>query len=187
MRPSWRCLAALQAVFLAAALGCGDEDGGGCGPAPEKKQEEQAPGPSAAGRASGGAGPAPELKTTQGKRSVPDAYRRPGARDADNEREDRALKKPSVAKSSASKEGDAPAAMPLTPPPVKVLRRRVDGVADRVETHCRMMASSPDGDCAGSKNYLEIKTRCCPDGLVERCRPVTDGVIIVGRGCAPNP
>lgn len=175
-----KLLAVLQAVALSASLGCGDEEGGGCGPAPEKKQEEQAA-PSAAGRAAGGSGPAPELKTTQGKRSVPDAYRRPGSRDAEGEKSARTISKPKIEKSTEA----APGVMPLAPPPVKVLRRDVDGIRDRVEIRCRMMAASPDGDCAGSANYLEIKTRCCPDGLVERCRSVPEGVVIVGRGCEP--
>lgn len=183
MTSRWRLLAAVQAAFLSAALGCGDEEGGGCGPAPEKKQEEQAA-PSAAGRAAGGSGPAPELKTTQGKRAVPDAYRREGARDADGEKSDKAISKPKIAKSTEAAPSAA-AGLPLTPPPVKVMRRKVDGIVDRVEIKCRMMAASPDGDCAGSANYLEIKTRCCPDGLVERCRSVPDGVVIVGRGCEP--
>ncbi|UPT74601.1 MAG: hypothetical protein M0D55_02375 [Elusimicrobiota bacterium] len=121
---------------------------------------------------------------------MPRAYQRPesGARDRDAERSDRGISKPKIAKSTeAAAAAAVPAAMPLKPPPVKVLRRKVDGVPDRVEISCRMLAADPGPECATSSNYLEIKLRCCPDGAVERCRPTRDGVVIVGRGCEPAP
>ena len=50
-----------------------------------------------------------------------------------------------------------------------------------------LQAVSLDGQCASAKNYIEIKQRCCPDGLVERCRTALGGVVIVGRGCEKTP
>lgn len=176
-----RLLALLNAFFLLGAFACGDEDGGGCGPAPAKKEEQQSAGGGGGGAPHGGGGRAPELITQDKKGRVPKAYQRPGAYDKEDARENRDLHKPVIAKSTA------PVAMPLARIPVKITKRKMDGVADRVELTCKILPISDDGKCAGAKNYLEIKERCCPGGLVERCDASPEGVTIVGRGCEPAP
>ena len=178
MNSKVRLLATLSAFFLLTAYGCGDEDGG-CGPAPQKKEEPAAPG--IGGAPSGGGGRAAELITSDKKGRVPKPYQRQGAYDKENDKSDRKITKPVIAVSST------PAAMPLARIPVKVTKRRVDGIVDRVELICKILASSADGRCANSANYIEIKARCCPGGLVERCESTTGGVLIVGRGCEPAP
>ena len=71
-------------------------------------------------------------------------------------------------------------------PIATIIKRRMDGVADRVEIKCRILSASPDGSCSGSANYDEIKERCCPGGLVERCKATSTGIVLVGRGCEPG-
>jgi hypothetical protein len=171
-----RLLAVLNAVFFLSTLGCGDE-GGSCGPAPEKKEEAPAAG-GASGNTGGGSGSS-ELITSDKKGRVPKPYQRP-----------KSAYEPEAPKSTATI--SAPV-IPLSPaarrarslPIASVTKRRLDGVKDRVEIKCRILASSPDGMCAGSANYDEIKERCCPHGLVERCQATSTGVILVGRGCDP--
>ena len=177
MRSRFRLLAVFNAVFLLAALGCGDE-GGGCGDPPKK---EETPGGGGFGSApkGGGSGTAPELITTDKRGNVPKPYQRPdGAQDT--VKSTATLSKPEIAVSSVTVRRPAPAR-------VKVTRRKVDGIADRVELTCKIKAVALDGQCASAKNYLEIKERCCPGGLVERCRLVLGGVVLVGRGCDPTP
>jgi len=179
MNSRLRRLAALHALLLLAAFGCGDE-GGGCGPAPEKK-EEQAGGPAAPSGGSQGSGAA-ELVTSDKKGRVPKPYQRPpSAYDKGKNAEETAkstatISKPIIALSPAAQKARA---LPIA----RVTKNRVDGVIDRVEVQCRILAASPDGDCAGSANYDEIKERCCPGGLVERCKASSTGVTLVGRGC----
>lgn len=186
MRSSLRLLAAVNALLLLSAFGCGDE-GGSCGPAPEKTEE--AP-PAAAGPSggSGGGSGAAELITSDKKGRVPKPYQR--ARSAYEPAKSTAtISKPVIPAKSTAAVSKAEAA--LSPslrrasslPIATVVRRRVDGVIDRVEVACRILATSSDGSCAASANYDEIKARCCPNGLVERCRTTSIGVVLVGRGC----
>ena len=151
-------LAVLNAVFLLSALGCGDE-GGGCGPVPEKK-EEQSPsggGPGNTGSTSRGG----DIQISDKIGRVPKPYQRPAS---------------------------AHEPQKSTAPISRITKRRVDGVMDRVEVTCRIMAASPDGQCSGAANYAEIKKRCCPGGRVERCKTTMSGIVLVGRGCrVPGP
>lgn len=179
MNPTWRGLAALNAVLLlSAALGCGDEggsggDGGGCSEPPAKK-EEQAAGGGMSGATGGGSGSSDLTTDRRGK--VPKAYQRPST---EGPKSDRTIKKPVIAVSTAT------AVVPRSTQ-ARVTKRGVDGVADRVEVACRMIAVSPDGKCSSAKNYEEIKKRCCPDGLVETCKVTMRGILLVGRGCDPD-
>lgn len=176
MSSSQRLLAVLQAVFVLGALGCGDEEGG-CGPAPEKAEEPQQ-GAGGSSRSAGGSSGAAELITQDKKGRVPEAYQRKRSQEE-------------TAKSSATI--SAPV-IPLSPaarraralPIATIIKRRVDGVVDRVEIKCRILSASPDGNCSGSANYDEIKERCCPGGLVERCKATSTGIVLVGRGCEPG-
>lgn len=172
MRVPLRALALLNACLFLAAFGCGDE-GGGCGPEPQKN-EDAAP----AGGVSGNTGSmnrAGNIEIQDKKGRVPKAYQRAGQYDA--EKSSATISKPVIAKSTTTAAVAPPRSV------MRVTRRKVDGIIDRVEVNCRIIASSPDGRCASASNYDEIKKRCCPDGLVERCRTTTRGVVLVGRGC----
>lgn len=177
MRTGLRLLAVLNALLVFSALGCGDE-GGSCGPAPEKKEEEKAGGGMSGN--TGGGGGAAELITSDKKGRVPKQYQRA-----------KSAYEPEAPKSTATI--SAPV-IPLSPaaqrartlPVAKVTKRALDGIKDRVEVKCRILSASADGNCASSANYDEIKERCCPHGLVERCRATSTGVILVGRGCDPD-
>ncbi len=114
--------------------------------------------------------------TTDRRGKVPKAYSRPSTETA---KSNATIKKPVIAVSTAT------AVVPRSTQ-ARVTRRNIDGVADRVEVACRMIAVSPDGKCSGAKNYDEIKKRCCPGGLVETCRTTMHGVLLVGRGCDPD-
>ena len=180
MNPRLRLLAVLNALFLLSAYGCGDESGG-CGPAPEKK-EEAAPGPGLSGNKGSSSGAA-ELITSDKRGRVPKQYQR-ARPEEDAAKSTATIHKPIIKVSSATAAAAAGRKLPKLGI-VTVTRRRVDGVSDRVEVACRLMASSPDGECASAPNYAEIKERCCPGGLVERCKTSTRGVVLVGRGCDP--
>ncbi|MDD5302827.1 MAG: hypothetical protein PHS14_06915 [Elusimicrobia bacterium] len=175
MKSRLRLLAALNAVFLLSTLGCGDESGG-CGPAPEKKEEEKAGGGMSGnkGSSSGSA----ELITSDKKGRVPKPYRRPASA-YEPAKSTATISKPVIVLSPAARRARS---LPIA----TVVKRRLDGVADRVEIKCRILASSADGNCSGSANYDEIKERCCPHGLVERCQAAPTGVVLVGRGCEPD-
>lgn len=175
MRVPLRVLAVLNACLFFAAFGCGDE-GGGCGPEPQQN-EEAAPAAGVSGN-TGSTNRAGNIEIQDKKGRVPKAYQRPGQ--YDDEKSSATISKPVIVKSTAA----APAAAPPSRV-MRVTRRKVDGIIDRVEVNCRIIAVSPDGRCAGASNYDEIKRRCCPGGLVERCRTTTGGVILVGRGCEP--
>lgn len=180
MNTRTRLLAVLNAALLLSALGCGDEEGG-CGPAP-KKDEEPAAGGGISG-AKGSSSGAADLHTSDRKGRVPKAYQRPASA-YEPGKSTATISKPVIAVSSATAAASAArrtAALPVT----RVTKRRVDGVVDRVELTCRIMASSPDGKCASAPNYHDIKLRCCPDGLIERCTTTMSGVIVVGRDCEP--
>ncbi len=176
MKSSLRLLAALNAMLALGALGCGDEDGG-CGPAPEKAEEPQQ-GAGGSSRSAGGSSGAAELITQDKKGRVPEQYQR---------------QRPTGETAKSTATISAPV-IPLSPaarrarslPIATVVKRRLDGVADRVEIRCRILSASPDGNCAGSANYDEIKERCCPNGLVERCKATSTGIVLVGRGCEPE-
>ena len=176
MKSPWRLLALLNAVFLLSALGCGDE-GGGCGPAPEKKEE---PAGGGGGGSGGGGSPsgAAELITSDKKGRVPKKYQRPPSA-YEPAKSTATISKPVIAVSSAAAAGFKGPKLGIA----HVTKRRVDGVLDRVEVACRIMAASPDGECSSAANYAEIKERCCPGGLVERCKTSMSGVVLVGRGC----
>lgn len=177
MNSTWRALAALNAVLLlSAALGCGDEGGGGGGGCsePPAKKEEQAAGGGMSGASGGGSGTSDLTTDRRGK--VPKAYSRPSTEGA---KSTRTIKKPVIAVSTAT------AVVPRSTQ-ARVTRRNIDGIVDRVEVACRMIAVSPDGKCSSAKNYEEIKKRCCPDGLVETCRVTMRGILLVGRGCDPD-
>jgi hypothetical protein len=175
MNSRLRLLAALNAVFLLSALGCGDE-GGGCGPAPEKKEEPQQPGAGMSGN-TGGSGAA-ELVTSDKKGRVPKAYQRPTSA-YEPQKSTATISKPEIPLSPAAQRA-------RSLPVARVTKRTLDGVKDRVEIRCRILSASSDGNCASSANYDEIKERCCPHGLVERCQATSTGVILVGRGCDPD-
>lgn len=177
MNARWRLLTLFNALFLLSALGCGDE-GGGCGPAPAK-EEEKAGGGGISGD-KGSSGGSAELITSDRKGRVPKPYQRP-ASSQEPAKSTATVSKPVIAVSSAAAPGRRMASLPVA----RVVKRRVDGVIDRVEVTCRIMASSSDGKCASASNYDEIKARCCPDGLIERCTTNMSGVVLVGRGCAP--
>lgn len=176
MKASARLLAVLNAVFMLSALGCGDE-GGGCGPAPQKEQESSGGGMSAPAGSGGGSA---ELVTSDRRGKVPKPYQRPKSA-YEPAKSTATISAPVIAASSAAAPGPAKRS---SLPVARVVKRRVDGVIDRVEVTCRIMASSPDGKCSSASNYDEIKARCCPDGLVERCTTSMSGVVLVGRGCA---
>lgn len=178
MNKRLRLLALLNAVFLLSALGCGDEEGG-CGPAP-KKEEEPAGGGGGISGAKGSSSGAADLHTSDRKGRVPKAYQRP-ASSYERSKSTATISAPVIAVSSTTAAARRAAALPVA----RVVKRRVDGVVDRVELTCRIMASAPDGKCASAPNYHEIKLRCCPDGLIERCTTTMSGVIVVGRGCEP--
>jgi hypothetical protein len=168
-------LAVLHAAVLLAAFGCGDEGGGGCGPAQEKKKEEKAaPGGSGGGKGSPSRGGDIQIQDKKGK--VPKGYQRPTS-----------AYEPAKSTETATASAVAPAAPPARPRArIRVLKRKVNGIADRSELHCRILATSPDGQCSSSPNYAEIKERCCPGGLVELCKTTMDGVLLIGRGCDPS-
>lgn len=176
MQTRLRILAALNAVFLLSAFGCGDE-GGGCASAPEKKEEPAGGGGGSSG-GSRGSGSA-ELITSDRKGRVPKPYQRPASA-SEPAKSTATISKPVIPLSPAAQRA-------RSLPVARITQRRVDGVADRVEVKCRILASSPDGDCSGAANYDEIKERCCPRGLVERCKATNSGVVLVGRGCEPSP
>lgn len=171
-----RLLAALNAVFLLAAFGCGD-DGGGCGPAPEKKEETPAAGGGSGNHGSTSSGGDIIIQEKKSNK-VPQPYQRPASSN-EPEKSTATIKAPVVAVSSKT----AVAAKLPTLGVARVTKRKVDGVADRVEVACRVMAASSDGLCSSAANYDEIKERCCPGGLVERCKTTMTGVLLVGRGC----
>ena len=64
-----------------------------------------------------------------------------------------------------------------------ITKRKVDGIADRVEVTCKILAATPDGQCSSAVNYADIQERCCPGGTIERCKASMSGVVLVGRGC----
>jgi hypothetical protein len=173
MKSRSRFLAILHASLLLAAFGCGDEDGGGCGPAKEKKKEEKAAAGSSGNTGSTSRGGDIQIQDKKGR--VPKGYQRPTS-----------AYEPKKAETHAESPSKPlpPAAAPK-PAAVRVIKRKVDGIADRVELQCRILASSPDGQCSGAANYAEIKERCCPGGMVELCKTTMDGVQIIGRGCDP--
>lgn len=177
MNSRLRLLGVLNVVFLLSAFGCGDE-GGGCGPPPEKK-EEAVGGGGLSGNKGSSSGSA-ELITSDKKGRVPKAYQRARASD-EPAKSTATISKPIIVVSSATAAGRALAKLGVA----RVTKRRVDGVQDRVEVVCRVMASSPDGECSSAANYSEIKDRCCPGGLVERCKVSMAGIVLVGRGCDP--
>lgn len=176
MKSGLRLFAVLNAVLLLSALGCGDE-GGGCGPAPQKEQESSGGGGMSSPTGSGSG--AAELVTSDRRGKVPKPYQRPKST-YEPAKSTATISAPVIAVSSAAA---APSAKRSSLSVARVVKRRVDGVIDRVEVACRIMASSPDGKCASASNYDEIKRRCCPDGLVERCTTGMSGVVLVGRGC----
>lgn len=175
MTSSLRALSVLNAVLVLFTLGCGDE-GGSCGPAPES-QEEAPAAAGASGKTGGGSGAA-ELVTSDKKGRVPKPYQRPASA-YEPAKSTAAISKPEIPLSPAAQRA-------RSLPVARVVKRRLDGVKDRVEIKCRILASSPDGNCSGAANYDEIKERCCPRGLVERCRATSTGVVLVGRGCDPD-
>lgn len=167
-------MAFFHAALLLPAFGCGDE-GGGCGPAPEKKEEAAAGGTSGnTGSTSGGG----DIIISDKKGRVPKPYQRVPASD-ETEKSTATISKPIIARSSAPAAGFKPVKLSV----MRVTKRRVDGVEDRVEVACRVMAAAADGLCSSAKNYDEIKERCCPGGLIERCKTTMAGVLLVGRGC----
>ena len=170
MKFGFHLLAVFNAVFFLCVLGCGDESGG-CSSASEKK-ETPAGGGYSGGSKGGGSGSA-ELVTSDKKGRVPSSYQRP----ADAEKSTSTISAPVIAVSSVAVKAT------YSPAVISVTRRKVDGIADRVELKCRIKAVSLDGQCSGAKNYLDIKQRCCPSGLIERCKTTLGGVVIVGRGC----
>jgi len=179
MNTRLRLLAVLNAVFLLSALGCGDESGG-CGPAPEKKEEPAGGGGGMSGN-KGSSSATAELNAGDKKGRVLKPYRRPTSA-YEPAKSTATISKPIIAVSSATAVGGKVAKLGI----MRITKRRVDGVIDRVEVTCRIMATSPDGQCAGAANYAEIKERCCPGGLVESCKTSMNGVVLVGRGCDPD-
>lgn len=175
MNSSLRLMAVLQAVLVLGALGCGDEEGG-CGPAPEKKAEEPQQG-GGSSRSAGGSSGAAQLITQDKKGRVPEQYQR--KRSTETAKSTATISAPVIPLSPAARRARS---LPIA----TIIRRRVDGVADRVEIKCRILSASPDGKCSSSANYDEIKERCCPSGLVERCKATSTGIILVGRGCEPG-
>ena len=175
-----RLLAVLNAVFLLSALGCGDESGG-CGPAPEKKEEPVGGGGGGMSGNKGSSSGAAELNAGDKKGRVLKPYRRPTSA-YEPAKSTATISKPVIVVSSATAAGRKVATLGVA----RVTKRNVDGVIDRVVVTCRIMATSPDGQCAGAANYAEIKERCCPGGLVESCKTSMNGVILVGRGCDPD-
>jgi hypothetical protein len=172
-----RLLAAVNAVLLLAALGCGDE-GGGCGPAPEKKEEQASAGGSSGNTGSTSSGGDIIISDKKGK--VPKPYQRPDSA-YEPAKSTATISKPVIAVSSATATARKFPKLPIA----RVTKRNVDGIEDRVEVTCRIMAASSDGQCGSASNYDDIKARCCPGGLIERCRTTMSGVVLVGQGCAP--
>ncbi len=174
MKSRLRLLTALNALFLLTVFGCGDEEGG-CGSPPSKNEEQ-----SSSGGMSGNTGSTPrggDIIISDKKGRVPKPYQRPKSA-YEPEKSTATISKPVIALSPAARRA-------LSLPISRITKRRVDGVADRVEVKCRIMASSPDGNCSGAANYDEIKERCCPGGLIERCSATMSGVVLTGRGCEP--
>ena len=176
MNSCLRLLAVVNVVFLLSALGCGDE--GSCGPAPEKNEE-----PSGGGGISGNKGSSSgsaEMNAGDKKGRVMKPYRRPTSA-YEPGKSTATISKPIIAVSSAAATALRTSSLPV----FSITKRGVDGVADRVEVSCRVMASIPSGQCSNATNYAELKERCCPGGIVERCRATMWGVVLVGRGCEP--
>lgn len=179
MRSRLRLLTALNAVFLLSALGCGDESGG-CGPAPEKKEEPSGGGGGGMSGNKGSSSGTAELNAGDRRGRVLKPYRRPTSA-YEPGKSTATISKPVIVVSSATAAARRTATLSI----MRVTQRSVDGVVDRVEVTCRIMAASPDGQCSSAANYAEIKERCCPGGLVERCKTTMSGVVLVGRGCDP--
>jgi hypothetical protein len=177
MNSCLRLLAVVNVVFLLSVLGCGDE--GSCGPAPERKEEPSGGGGGMSGTKGSSSGSA-ELNAGDKKGRVMKPYRRPTSA-YEPGKSTATISKPIIAVSSAT----AAARLASSLPVFSITKRGMDGVADRVEVACRVMASIPSGQCSNATNYAEIKERCCPGGLVERCRATMWGVVLVGRGCEP--
>lgn len=178
-----RLSALLTALFVLAAFGCGGGDSGGsggdsggCGPPPAKKEEAGGGGGGGSSGNKGGGGQAQWI--TQDKRGrVPKPYQR---------KKDAPEQAAPAASAGAAPGGPAKASAPAktaAAPIWRITKRNVDGIADRVQVSCRMMAASSDGKCSGAANYEEIKARCCPGGTVERCEKSGASVVLVGRGC----
>lgn len=171
--------AVLCAVFVA---GCGD--GGGCGAPPEQK-ESTGMGAGAGGGLGGGGGGGSEIAIQDKRGKVPKPYQRPEATAQSKAPEPAAPKPADPAPAPTTvKATDVKPMAKRELPVATVVRRRVDGIAERVEIRCRVMASSPDGRCDGAANWEEIKSRCCPGGTVESCKTSMQGVSLVGLNCA---
>ena len=175
MKSRLRVLTALHVALLFGALGCGDE--GGCGPAPDKQETEAAPagGGGHTGSSSGGG----EIIMSDRKGRVPKPYQRPASK-YEGEKSTATISKPVIAISTQTVATGYAALKGVS---AKITKRKVDGVADRVEVTCRILAASADGQCASAVNYEDIKSYCCPGGLIERCKTTMSGVVLVGRGC----
>lgn len=177
-----RLLTVLNTALLFAAFGCGDDkDGGGCGPPPAKKEEASGGGGGSSGNKGGGGGQA-QFITSDKRGRVPKPYRRKP--DAE------APEKPAAAAGQTASASVPKAPAPAAPkkalkgPQIwRITQRNVDGISDRVEVSCRIMAAAADGQCSSAANYADIKERCCPGGRVERCKTSSSGVVLVGRGC----
>ncbi len=181
VKTSLRLLTVLNAALLFAAFGCGGDDkdggGGGCGPPPAKKEEAGGGGGGTSGNKGGGGGQAQWI-TSDKRGRVPKPYQR--AKSAYEPAKTAEAPAPAAA-SGAPAAG--PAAAKSKPPIWRITKRGVDGVEGRLQVSCRIMASSPDGQCSGAANFAEIKERCCPGGVVERCTTGTSGVVLIGRDC----
>ena len=175
MNSRLRLLTALNAVLLLSAFGCGDE-GSSCGPAPQKSEEQSAAGGGSGTTGSTSSGGDIIIQDKRGR--VPKPYQRTASAD-DQAKSTATITKPVVAAASTTVRGTKP----FKPGIASITKRRVDGIEDRVEVTCRLMAASSDGQCATAANYDEIKERCCPGGLVERCKTTMSGIVLIGRGC----
>ena len=170
-------LAILLALFI---VSCGD-NGEGCG-APPKKEQGQAGDSGVGGKPAGGGGGGSEIiisdKKDKSGRRVPKPYQRPADAPATNSQNPPAQTNPPAA-STASAVAFTKPSLPVA----RVTRRKVDGISNRVEVKCRIMAASMDGDCASASNFGEIKERCCPNGTIEHCKVSMRGVVLIGLDC----
>lgn len=167
--------ALLCGVFVA---GCG-ENGEGCSAPPEKK--ESGGGGAGGGGSLGGGGSGPEIALGDRRGKVPKPYQRPEATAQSKAPEPEP--QPKTEPAPEPPKAAAPAPRRALLPAGRVTKRALNGIKDRVEVSCRVMAKGSDADCLTAKNIAEIKDRCCPNGKIESCRSSMSGVVLVGVGC----
>jgi hypothetical protein len=184
VKSSWRWLSFSAVLSIALMSGCG-ENGEGCAAPPEKKDDSGGGGAGGGGKLGGGGGGGDIVISEKKSKKVPKPYQRqPGEAEASAPAAGAGAAAPNAA--GAAPAGASASSSTMTArglPVMRVTRRKVDGISNRVEVKCRVMASSADGECSSAPNYEEIKQKCCPGGIVERCQVGMRGVVLIGLDC----